>query len=806
MEFEELFRRATVTGSRPRGFRPFPYQVRFASGPLPDMIDVPTGMGKTAAVVLGWLYRSIVAPDTTPRRLVYCLPTRALVNQTAEAARGWIERLRMDLEESTVNVPEVSSLLGGLQELGWVERPEDRAVIVGTQDMLLSRALMRGYGMKRFEWPIHYALLHNDALWVFDETQLMGVGVETSAQLQAFRERLGTARPSRSVWMSATLGRGQLDTIDHPEPAGGWELCSLDEADRAIETVVRRLNAKKALRRSEIHLPSGKSPKYGSAVAERGMALHRPGSLTLIIVNRVERAQAIYRALLVGGRTEEDAALLHSRFRPVDRQTQFDLLTSGKDRIVVSTQVLEAGIDVSAATMLTELAPWPSMVQRFGRCNRYGEINEAQIEWIDLDLEDRKHLNALPYKIDDLTASRAVLRNLEGGEAGPQSLDDVKFEPSTVVRPVVRRKDILELFDTSADLSGNDLDVSRWIRDDEDSDVAFFWREFTGSPHRKQMGEPMREELCSVSITQAHRFLKSDGRTGWWFDRLEGEWTEVRRPRPGQQILIHTGAGGYDHILGWMGTEGRKVVPEVAHPVGGHEAHDDEPASKSDRWISLTRHLDDVTREGETLGKRLGLSRDSLSSLLEACRWHDVGKAHKVFQRLLLDPLEEDGGAISPRPDSGTLWAKSNHRRGSFIRPHFRHELASALAYLQSHSNDADDLVAYVIAAHHGRVRMSLRSLPGEIAPADGEGEALFARGVWHGDEMPAVNLGDGTRTTTCSLDLSPVRLGPGSWLERTVGLRDERDVGPFRLAWWETLLRISDRRGSAASQTKGIA
>jgi CRISPR-associated endonuclease/helicase Cas3 len=53
--------------------------------------------------------------------------------------------------------------------------------------MLLSRALMRGYGMSRFGWPIDFGLLHTDALWVFDEVQLMSAGLTTSAQLDAFR-------------------------------------------------------------------------------------------------------------------------------------------------------------------------------------------------------------------------------------------------------------------------------------------------------------------------------------------------------------------------------------------------------------------------------------------------------------------------------------------------------------------------------------------------------------------------------------------------------------------------------------------
>src|SRR5208282_199110 len=60
----------------------------------------------------------------------------------------------------------------------WDLYPERPCILIGTQDMLLSRALNRGYGMSRYRWPMHFGLLNNDAVWVLDETQLMGVGVE----------------------------------------------------------------------------------------------------------------------------------------------------------------------------------------------------------------------------------------------------------------------------------------------------------------------------------------------------------------------------------------------------------------------------------------------------------------------------------------------------------------------------------------------------------------------------------------------------------------------------------------------------
>ena len=83
--------------------------------------------------------------------------------------------------------------MGGADAGRWHLYPERDAVLIGTQDMLLSRALNRGYASPRARWPMEFGLLNHDALWVMDEVQLMDVGLATSGQLQVFRRR-GSSR------------------------------------------------------------------------------------------------------------------------------------------------------------------------------------------------------------------------------------------------------------------------------------------------------------------------------------------------------------------------------------------------------------------------------------------------------------------------------------------------------------------------------------------------------------------------------------------------------------------------------------
>jgi len=262
MKFDEFFK--TATG----GNSPYPYQKAIAEGDsIPELLSVPTGVGKTAAAILGWLWRRQAATQpvklATPRRLVYCLPMRTLVEQTHDCAVRWLDRLgilagvveyadshKTQVKSYTLDLSRdgrvaVHLLMGGADATAWDEYPQRDAILIGTQDMLLSRALNRGYGMSRYRWPMHFGLLNNDCLWVMDETQLMGVGLTTTAQLQGLRSKLATYGVTNSMWMSATLDAEPITTVDHREPESGWRRSKLEKEDYEDPTVLKLWQAKK---------------------------------------------------------------------------------------------------------------------------------------------------------------------------------------------------------------------------------------------------------------------------------------------------------------------------------------------------------------------------------------------------------------------------------------------------------------------------------------------------------------------------------------------------------------------------------
>src|SRR5437773_778172 len=319
MSFADFFQAA-------RGNLPYDYQSRLAgrdSGTEcnSQLINIPTGLGKTAAVVLAWLWNRI-APSLNsqpltinssqwPRRLVYCLPMRTLVEQTEREIAKWLANLwnkadelglsgaaKQELEWLEKHSPII--LMGGEEtDRDWDVWPEKPVILIGTQDMLLSRALNRGYGMSRYCWPMHFGLLNNDGLWVMDETKLMGVGVETSAQLDGFRQ--GAKMPTFGLrptwWMSATLDSTRLATVDHPQPPDGWSLIRLEKEDLSRDDVKARVRARKHLARCDINLSASTKNNYAKQLAEWVSKQHQAESLTLIVVNNVARAQEVYSQL-----------------------------------------------------------------------------------------------------------------------------------------------------------------------------------------------------------------------------------------------------------------------------------------------------------------------------------------------------------------------------------------------------------------------------------------------------------------------------------------------------------------------------
>ena len=873
MNFETFFQ-AGGNGKYPR-----PYQTSLAErGDWPETLVIPTGFGKTAAVLAAWIWKIGHRDPATPRRLIYCLPMRTLVEQTEAAAKIWIENAREKFELDI----ELGVLMGGRSEgrrglPAWMLCPDCPAILIGTQDMLISAALMRGYGTTRYRWPVDFALLHNDALWVFDEVQLTGATLPTSAQLEAFRGKLVSVRPSHTLWMSATLDPQWLKTVDfNPKDSSRphdlndkdltgarhlWtarkQLAPLD-LDASLESDADEL-AKRAVNRTKSHsntiiflntvarakevcaslkargfeskhladraclmkqlqtdapeqgrvivttqaLKAGVDvtsvtmmkeglKSYADELARRAVKMAKPHTNTIIFLNTVARAQAVFASIKEAGEFAGEHLIIHSRFRGVDRENLMTRLQTDvpeQGRIIIATQALEAGVDVTSATMITEIAPWSSLVQRFGRCNRYGECDKtgATIFWIDLP-----DTQTMPYTSEECEAARQNLEKLS--DCGPQNLAAIPLGVPEQ-HNVIRKRDLIDLFDTDPDLSGFDVDVSLYIRDADDTDVRLFWRKVDADGPTSEEAAPFGGELCPAPIGNMKQLLKRKDVRAWVWDTLLAQWRAVDKDSvfPGMTLMMDSACGGYDREKGFDPAARKTVEPVPAS--SGQEADraiDNDEDTTSRVRVSLAKHSLHVRDEADRLAKQLELKDCERNILVESALWHDLGKAHDVFKARC--GLGQEDTPLAKTPDYD--WRGADERN----RPCFRHELASALAYLAKRDwKQEADLPAYLIAAHHGKVRMRLHALPNEKRAEDGR---LFARGVWDGDKLPRTDLG-GKIVPETVLDLDLMQLGEGrfgpSWSARCQALL--KQYGPFRLAFLEALLRIADWRASKAEE-----
>jgi CRISPR-associated endonuclease/helicase Cas3 len=784
-EFGAFFAAAT-------GHRPHEYQARIARDGLPSVVEAPTGTGKTG-VILAWLWRRLSEEHggATPRRLLYALPQRSLVDQVAGEARSWLASLELS-EKVALHV-----VMGGRGQTqgAWRDEMHKPAIVVGTVDSLVSKALNRGYGIARAVFPIDYALVTNGAHWIIDEVQLCPESTTTLRQLAGFAARSGTAEPFGLTCMSATVPAGLLETVDNPQRGAAARILP---AERVGELAVR-LGAQRAIRRLQAE------PGDYKTVAEAVRGLHRSGTLTLVVLNTVAAAREVYRQLRGG---PQKCTLLHSRFRGTERaQLMAEVTGRPENRIVVSTQVIEAGLDLNASVLVTEAAPWPSVVQRAGRCNRTGTIPDAEIWWIP-------PAKSLPYEQADVDAAGAELARLEGARmTGEDLLSRDVFAIRHQVA-VIRRGDFADLFDISPDLSGADVDIAPYVRDAEDLDAEVAWATWTqleGGAPGPDIKAPPGEYRCRVPLGDVAKLAKDRG--VWRMDQMAGGWVKITasgqpRARPGEVLLVHAADGGYDPETG-LDLAVRKLVPDspplltaAELAAGAEDSYGADSASVEQlAWLSLNQHSADVRDHVQAL---LGVLRPALPpgaarSAVIAGYLHDVGKAHETWQDAICRLAPEDQAEMVGK---GRPWAKSavSGRLEFAGNVAFRHELASLLLIdgplhgLLAESPDPD-LTRYLVLAHHGKLRVQVRD-PGDLTvlpPGEAGQDTILGLVQGMTTEIPAV-LGQLSGTLTVDLDQFSLG-GDRSWTRTVLELRDK--YGPFVLAYLETLVRVADWRAS---------
>jgi CRISPR-associated endonuclease/helicase Cas3 len=377
---------------------PFPWQedllARMLEGELPEGLDIPTGLGKTSVMAIWLVARACGA--RLPRRLVYVVDRRAVVDQATEDAiglRDWAEKnppVAAALGIGDRALP-ISTLRGQfVDNREWLEDPSAPAIIVGTVDMIGSRLLFEGYGVSRKMRPYHAGLLGADTLAVLDEAHLVPPFehlLRAIATEPAFRPRDKRC----DEW----IPRFRLLALSATGRTHSGKMMGLTKKDLEHPVVRKRVNARKALQL----VPLGAKTKPEEALANHAWRVTENGrKATRVIIYSDSRAvaQKAKEALekLARGdkksgapRLEVDTELLVGGRRVFEREAakkRLDVLgfIAGSNRererpaFLFATSAGEVGIDLDADHMVCDLVEWERMVQRLGRVNRRGEPDE----------------------------------------------------------------------------------------------------------------------------------------------------------------------------------------------------------------------------------------------------------------------------------------------------------------------------------------------------------------------------------------------------------------------------------------------
>ena len=344
---------------------------RLDEGVNPLIVKLPTGYGKTSITLsmglacresgAGWL------------RVIHVLPMRSIVDDVEF-------RLRENLQK--IGLAEIGVYK---QYMGSPMTPFycGRGIIVTTLDTFMMnlfkvpasefrKLIELGYA----HYDIPRANIYSSAI-VFDEFHLLSGLGGLSEELKSLASTLAAVRALCEVGVPLVISTATLPEI----------------LVEAISRILRRagieFHERNILRWGELRDRSFEEYRRAVKVSLEVIEKHDVmkilkegrGRRVLFVANKVEKAVEIFRKIRQNLGAETRVTLLHGRLREdVKRQRVKDI---DEAKVVVATQVVEAGIDKSFDILITDPCPLDRLIQRAGRIARFRESASGKIYVIE---------------------------------------------------------------------------------------------------------------------------------------------------------------------------------------------------------------------------------------------------------------------------------------------------------------------------------------------------------------------------------------------------------------------------------------
>ena len=368
-------------------------------------LTVPTGGGKTLASLRYALHH---AQKHNLDRIIYIIPYTSIIDQNAQAVReilgeDWVLEHHSNLE------PEKQSWQDKLLSENW-----DKPIVFTTMVQFLDAWFGGGTRGARHIHPMINSVL------IFDEIQTLPVkcvhlfcnvlnwlttfGKSTAILCTATQPLLGESglRNFPEDKMESIASCGLLRLPENAEIMGKHQ--DLDKLFADLSRVEIRFNEK-----------SG-----GWNVDEAGAFLLEQFQTTpscLFIVNTKKWAQELYQYCQRQNMPSESLFHLSTNQCAAHRKAIFDTIKARLENkqpvICISTQLIEAGVDISMACVIRALGGLDSIAQAAGRCNRHGEKEGKGQVWV-LNLQEQDFTRILPDIQAGKTHAERVFRDFVG--------------------------------------------------------------------------------------------------------------------------------------------------------------------------------------------------------------------------------------------------------------------------------------------------------------------------------------------------------------------------------------------------------
>lgn len=345
------------------GFNPYDFQMEsmeIVSKGNSLILMAPTGSGKSEVAMIPFILNK---NETLPSQMIYSLPTRTLIDNLSKRAEIYAKSKKLTTAFHHGKRKE-SELFNEDIILTTIDQTAGAYVCIP-----LSAPIRRG---NILAGAISSAFLVFDEIHTFDPNR----GLQTAITLIEHSHILELP----FAVMSATLPDELIYKIQS-KTGRHTKVVKVENEDEIKSRKERNviLHTKHLIKNRKISI-NGILEIYNYSKDKK----------LIVICNTVDKAQEIYQELLRIKNLDAHLFLIHSRFLNDDRKEKEDLLQklfsrkSKKHVILISTQVIEVGMDISSNTMISELAPIDSLIQRAGRCARWGGSGNFYI----FDIED----------------------------------------------------------------------------------------------------------------------------------------------------------------------------------------------------------------------------------------------------------------------------------------------------------------------------------------------------------------------------------------------------------------------------------